>query len=384
MKQELPIAVVLLAAGFLLWFWQSDREKQPVLAIQSMDRTDLDRSTASPDRRIEIASRVVAAEFQADVVEPNSDSNVSVSHANTKKIPRLDAKARAYIHQQANRETIQLMSSIAERLAASQPFASNLRMQGNLFGSSIAATGTYSQMGQGTHKSRIELKFGTKPNAPSVFQLCDGRFVYHLQTCQTPNASSGKKQTFEFVDLLRVQQTAGERATGVTPTGWVATGGVSSLFQHLASAFNFGACDRPDETTVVLRGSWAANSLRSVAIGPLNDGGDPGGEIRWEKIPPQLPHAVELSLQQNSDLSYFPARITFLKFILQKDNRYLLQPCVTLLMSPPQPLGMVDDGFFVIDSANLDSIDATDRYLARIDAFDETRQAAEQVETMDR
>lgn len=393
MKQELPFAVVLLAAGCLLWFWQSGNKNPPVFAaptLQSPSPVPTPSDTAAHaviDDSPESNDQVILAEFREEIPGTADLDSREFTSANEPVPPTLSGynlQTLAFVHTQTNRETVQLMASIAEELASSQPFGSEIRMQGNVFGRTVSAQGTYSQMGQGTHKSRIELKFGSEPNAPSVFQLCDGRFVYNLQTSQMPRAGNGKKQTFEFVDLHRVRQIAGERSTRISATGWVATGGLSSLFQHLASAFNFGAADVGDDSSVVIRGSWDPSSLRSVATIPLQDENEFNLPIRWEDIPEQLPHAVEITLEKNSEFRYFPAKIAFLKFAEQKKGHYDVQPIVVFTFSDPQSLGNISDRMFVIDSSNLESIDATDRYIARIDAFNETRQAAEQIETLDR
>ena len=379
------------AVGCVLWFWQSNHEKPPISAISSPpSAVEAIPIAGMEDFEIE-PFQVAQAGFQTESFErqdPDSGripSEIEIAQPiSEQSFPEAGVfSTSAFIHEQPNRESVQLMSRISQRLAASQPFGLKLRLSGRLFETAVFASGNYAQMGQGTFKSRIELKFGSEPNAPTVFQLCDGRFVYNLQTSPMSHSAKGKKQTFEFVDLLHVQQTAGESQTKITPTGWVATGGISSLFQHLASAFNFGASEQTDRSTIVLRGSWDQNSLQSVLFNPLNGESQLQPLVRWEKVPRQLPHAVELVLEKNSEFDYFPSKITFLKFVKQKDNQYDLDPIVTLLLSEPQPLGAVSDRFFVIDSSNLKPTDATDGYIARIEAFEEIRQAT-QLETLER
>jgi hypothetical protein len=391
MKQELPFAVVLLAAGCVLWFWQSNHEKTPVFSSSPSENAAEPIPIAGMGEFEIEPFQVAQAGFQTEAFLPQeSDSRkipteIEISQPiSAQSFPKAGIFSNnAFIHAQPNRQSVQLMSQISQRLASSQPFGLKLRLSGQLFETAVLASGNYAQMGQGTFKSRIELKFGSEQNAATVFQLCDGRFVYNLQTSPMPHSAKGKKQTFEFVDLVRVQETAGESQTKITPTGWVATGGISSLFQHLASAFNFGASEQTDDSAIVLRGSWDQNSLQSVLFNPLDGESRSQPQIRWEDVPKQLPHAVELVLQKNSEFDYFPSKITFLQFVKQKDDQYKLDPVVTLLLSEPQPLGAVSDRFFVIDSSNLKPTDATDGYIARIEAFEEIRQAA-QLETLER
>lgn len=394
MKQELPFAVILLAAGCLLWFWQSAPEKPSISAIPSSENADEALPIAGmEDFEPQPYYDVIQADFQIEPFETpdhdsrqlSSESEIAEPNPDEREFPETSSfSANAFIHKQTDRESVRIMSQISQRLASSQPFGLKLRLSGKLFGTSVSASGNYAQLGQGTHKSRIELKYGSEPNAPTVFQLCDGRFVYNLQTSPMPHSAKGKKQTFEFVDLVRVRQTAGERETKITPTGWVATGGISSLFQHLASAFNFGASQPTDDSSIVLRGSWDQNSLQTVLFNPLDGESNLDPLIRWEEVPRQLPHAVELVLKKNSDFIYFPTKITFLQFVHRQDDQYDVKPVVTLLFSDPRPLGAVTDRFFVIDSSNLKPTDTTDGYIARIEAFQETRQAAEQLKTLGR
>lgn len=384
MKQELPFAVVLLAVGGLLWFWQSDKEKTPIFDIQHSDSPQLMADDAG------ISSNpypVAQAGFQASIEEESFPKQTEPlnSENSLATLPQNEfGKIGPFIHERTDQQSVQLMSDIAQKLAFSQPFSSSLQLTGNIFGKQVSANGTYSQMGQGTHKSRIELKFGSEPNSPSVFQLCDGRFVYNLQTSQMPLNINGKKQTFEFVDLNRIKKSSGEQRSGFTPTGWVATGGISSLFQHLASAFNFGSAEQTDESTIILRGSWDRNSLNMMSSQSVEATTKSNKMIRWEKVSRQLPHAVELTLKSNDAFYYFPTQITYLVFEHQGGGQYEARPVMNLFINAPEPLVNLTDRFFVIDSSNLDSVDATDRYVARIDAFKETRQAAEQANTLDR
>ncbi|MFT5301432.1 MAG: hypothetical protein ACI87E_001488 [Mariniblastus sp.] len=424
MKQELPFAVALLAAGCLLWFSQSTESSK-----SSGDQTGASTGSsqvagdlAQPPQNVDSANsgrqRVkdlaadssfnARASYQDAVASENSDSTMLTTDetavsAEAAKQPNAKSPANRFVFSVSNQQSITFLAATAKQVADSQPLTSTLQMTGNMYGEVVSATGSYYQMGQGTSKSRIDLSFGMLPNSPRVFQLCDGRFVYKLQT-------EGADRKFEFVDLLRVSEKAGERSGGISPTGWVASGGIASLFQHLASAFNFGPPEFGNDSTVTLRGSWDENVLRrilgsgSIAFEPRDS---PFNASDWSQVPAQLPHAVELIFERHPQFGYFPKQISFLKFELPGRKRIPRNkkvksspdgaglpgpiPTVTLAFSATQSLTVdsnsptgITDRFFVIDSSNLESVDLTDEYIARIRRFEQSQQATTAGSTIDR
>ena len=395
MKQELPFAVALLAAGSLLWFSQSPesaKSSSPV-SVESSDSagsqsTLVAAATANSESD---SSTVIRASFLED--DPREGSQKAVaSDASVKTIGTDGVQAslrdpRTFIHQESNSDSLEMLASTSVRIANSQPLSSSIQVTGNMFDEVVSATGNYFQKGQGTSKSRMELNFGMLPNSPRVFQLCDGRFVYKIQ-------SEGDQRTFEFVDLIKIRESSGESGLGLSPTGWVATGGIASLFQHLASAFNFGAIETISDSQVVLRGSWDKHALQQIlkSDGAGFDSADSTiAPEEWALVPLQVPHAVELVFRKDPQLGYFPKRVSFMKFSVEATSqKQSVRPTVTLEFSPRQPLANSDgspisDQFFVIDTSNLESVDLTQQYIARIESFQGVRQTkAVKTETTNR
>jgi hypothetical protein len=395
MKQELPFAVALLAAGCLLCFSQfsgpsNSTAKIPTVSVQTADLSQSvgggshegDESggpfaasteeTGSNDEPYAVAQTSYQEHVERD--QDQSQINPPMSARPATKSP-LDPDL--YVHQASNPKAVSFLAELAKQIADSQPHGSTNQLTGNLFDQVVSASGDYYQMGKGSHKSRIELVFGTSANSPSVIQLCDGRFVYKFQ-------SSSDKRSLEFVDLSRVRKTAGERGSGIAPSGWVASGGIASLFQHLASAFNFGELELGDQSSVTMRGSWDDNALRQI-VGVVEDLENTAEDRakRLNQIPAQLPHAVELIFRRDKNLNYFPKRIKFLRFE-ESDNVTELSPMVVLEFSAPRPLPNFSDRYFVVDSTGLDPIDMTEHYIARIIDFDRLERTAESDETLDR
>ena len=290
--------------------------------------------------------------------------------------PAFSPTAR-YLNQTSNTETINLLANSANEIANSKPFQLKLELWGNVFQQQIAASGNYFQMGQGSHKTKIELSFDQTPGKPQMLQLCDGRFVYtvhsSLAETNTEEANGTKtQQKLEFVDLLRVKEATGDQATNqriVSPTGWVATGGIASLLRHVASGFNFGPPEAldPSSDRILIRGSWDEAELRKL-VSDLDNNIQLGSPIEWAKVPRHIPHAIEMTLVRGLNQTYFPHQISYFRFNV-KDHQATIEPSVSMTFSAPQPLSNLADGFFVLNTSKFEPTDTTDRYIARLKSF---------------
>jgi len=400
MKQELTFAVVLLAIGCLLWGSGS----KAISPAQQANKPIIDPSQVASSGRFDTRHSVIQASFQQSTVTegqipvqpqlaqlsqpqiaPTAQSNQSNSQA---KNPAPLPSTNGYRHATSNLASIELLAQAAREAADAQPFGSKLNLKARVFEQDVIASGDYYQMGQGSHKTKLELTFDQMPGSPKLLQLCDGRFVYTIHSTGDTNGGVGnvtpQQQSLEFVDLLRVKEAAAEARAGnldrFSPTGWVATGGIASLLQHLASGFNLGQPESLDRNSdqILIRGGWDENALRGIVF-DLDNRTKLGSPIQWDQVPKHLPHAIELVLTRNANRTYFPSQITFLRFGT-KDDQATIEPSISLTFSPPKPLLNLSDGFFVIDSSNLEPTDATDRYIARIKSFRKIRRQQSSVE----
>ena len=400
MKQELTIAVVLLAIGGLFWASGRSPDHEPLHAVVGSQFADSQNVLSKQQAAIVSAGQqqrlnsqqefpVVPASYQQPIVDagselalpdlafpansPTTPINDSLPSPNSPSaVPKFSATAE-YFHPTSNRGAVELLASAAIEIANSNPFQSKLAIWGQVFQQEIVASGNYYQMGQGSHKTKIELSFDQMPGKPQMLQLCDGRFVYTIHSddssAQSEAQAATSQQKLEFVDLLRVQEATGDDTANrgiVSPTGWVATGGIASLLQHLASGFNFGPPEAldPNSNRILIRGSWDENALRGI-VSDLDNNIKLGSPIQWDQVPKHMPHAIEMVLVRSSNQAYFPHQISFLRFGV-KDHQATIEPSVSMTFSPPEPLSNLADGFFVIDSSNLEPTDATDRYITRI------------------
>ena len=396
MKQELTFAVVLLALGgaFLIFNLGADKKTNSA-AIPNDLQSANQQAKPTLDAAGNSTDSIALASFQDDSTQShnegdqnrgtnNSEGTQQLSSNKSNSNPELASLAvsqAGFDIRKTDPHAVTLLATAARQISNSKPFKSAFSLRAESFGQNVVASGAYFQMGQGTHKTRIEMVFDSIASKPTLTQICDGRFFYTARSeerSSSANQRSLPQKTLEFVDLQRIQEAAGERPTQLTPTGWVATGGLSSLLQHLTSGFNFGPPSQLENSMTMIRGVWDPIALRQIISDP--DAPPLEGSVKWEDVPKQLPHAVEFIFSNNNG-AYFPSQVSFLRFDAKTGQAV---PTMILNLSNPSPLSNLADGFFVIDSNNLKPTDATDRYIARIESFQQTQQAAKESTTLDR
>ena len=405
MKQELPIAVGLLAIGGLLWLSgglggtssnnapipAKNVSSQPSFVRQASFQDDgtspLDgvAPSGSYQQGTQVPSKPVnplIAEKDAlggQAIGPQDFSLPIKEFATDSKVKNINAGSAAdYLHAAPDPRSAELLTGACKQIAHSIPFGTSLKLTGHLFDQDTVATGRYFQMGQGTHRSRLELKFNSGDAVASSFQLCDGRFVYRLQTF-------GGKQQFEFVDLNRFTEQTNVNSA-FSPSNWIATGGLASLLEQFNQSFNFGApkqitTDNQTQLTVI-RGCWNETELRHT-LGGQADTVFPSQEkirsrnaIPWDKIPQQLPHGIEVVFGNDALLGSFPHEIRYLKFAPNPDGGAMrLEPMMTLQFSHPVEANQLTADMFVIRSSDIESVDTTGQYLAQVQSILAKRQA---------
>ena len=405
MKQELPIAVGLLAIGGLLWLsggWGGTSSNQtPIPAKNVTDQPSVVRQASYQDNGTSpLASEALPGNQQRGNQLPSKPVNPLIAEkdalggqaagpqdfslplkdfATDSKVRNVNARSAAdYLHAAPDPRSAELLTSVCKQIANSTPFGTSLKLTGHLFDQDTTATGQYFQMGQGTHRSRLELEFNAGDEIASSFQLCDGRFVYRLQTF-------GGKQQFEFVDLNRfTEQTSA--SSSFSPSNWIATGGLASLFEQFNQSFNFGApkqVSTDDQTQLtVIRGCWNETALRHTlgnqagTVFPDKQMIRSRNAIPWNKIPQQLPHGIEVVFGNDAVFGTFPREIRYLKFAPNPDGGAMrLQPMMTLQFAHPEETVRLTENMFVIRSSDIESVDTTGQYLAQVQSILAKRQA---------
>lgn len=371
MKQELPIASGLLALGALLCWFPFSSAKAPAsnptseASIQQQD--DAVRSGGAERRSPSAASRDDQSWVDSSAERPTLGANATNKPADSTGFGlstayKVSETPASYWHRVSDPRAVNWLNRVAAQSRQSPPLGTSIDLTAQLFNQTLKANGKYFQSGQGRGQARLELKFGTQENAPTIYHMCDGRFIYHLE-------SLGGEPNFNFVDLKRIEQAGDARHPAGQP--WIATGELAGFYSQLINAFNFGSPTLKDDGTVVIRGCWKQDRLARLLPQLVDETAKKDQQlpsnIDWSQLPPQLPHGVQLVFRPSKVVAYFPAQFSFVQF--ESDNHESLTTKVMLEIqwNRPQTIAAMNDRMFVIDSRNIESNDVTDHYLARIE-----------------
>jgi len=377
MKLELTLAAVLLAAGCLLWNVHmiggggegetAGKHKNLVTAQERLPTQG--QGSAASIHHIPLASdnsAVVQTGFQ----------QAAVAHS-TPFGSGLPAGSIDRQGQFPSLKSSELIKNAADNLLNSASIEANARITIRLFDEYVVAKGKYYQMGLGSTNARLEFEFGQSDDATQVVQICDGRFYYTL-------TESKKEKRLEFVNLERVSMVNGSTQSFVgDPTNLMATGGIASVLQNLAAVFDFDA-PVPSElggiSMLTLNGTWKADKLNQF-VSELVHPGELDSKNGWEELPRQIPHAVSVTLGNDSNFPLFPYRIVFYQYDPQTGS--FTHPMLTLELFEVGRSAPLSQNLFALDSSKAITIDATERYAVRVLRYHEIQaeqQAAKRTE----
>lgn len=339
MKLELPISIVLLAAGGLLWAGQSK------WLNFSLRRSGNSQSVeASNDRA-------------------RTNPGLLLSTA----VPLTDAESST-----ANSQSAAFLQSVGANLRLAPPFQTELQVQIQWSERSYSIGGIYAQPGQGSGQSKMELRVGTGADATTMTKICDGRFLYSFQ-------QRGTIKTLEFIDLRRLQETrlSAGLAQSDNPLSWIATGGLASLLENLAVAFNLGPAIVSEVNGIVLctiEGDWRIQSLAELLGASI--GSESEGQIFLENLPPQIPSRIKIELANVPAFGWLPQKLTF--FRPEKNSSpTLMRVLADVQFSAPASFVFDPDEFLHINTDEVESTDVTDLYVEQVHDFGFARQASQ-------
>jgi len=331
MKQELPIAITLLAIGCLPFLWQSRDASEASAAVRaSTVVTPTNSSTAS-----------VLASFTSDKLNATT---------------AMDGKA--------------FLKQVADSFANGQSVFGDLEIENHLYkskrkkrASSQTIEGRFWSRGMGSNQSRLELINRTSPQT-MLTQVCDGRFVYRLHD------PGERKIKFHSLDRLKRDDAGIIQAT--LPANWISHGSIDSLFGNLAEAFDFGDLKTsPDNQYVELVGAWNPDHLAKLMVNWVDH-----REIlptpSWSKLPPQFPHGARLRFASDGK-KYSPVEVVFFKFDSENNQP---TPSMSIKFGPLTEQSISSD-LFRID-AETGAIDETELYNERIDLLMGNQRVAEE------
>ncbi|MCH2177882.1 MAG: hypothetical protein MK106_03675 [Mariniblastus sp.] len=349
MKLELPFAIFLLAAGCLLWLGGGSFYRNTQNSASETQKTVVPSKTTTISEPIKYPIQLVAKQEPAV-----SDKSENASTFGSLKGAKL-------------------LEQVAANIVSSPPIESSVLLTVDLFNQHLVTQGKYIQLGQGSRKSRLDFQYDLEEGEGTgkLTQICDGRFFYSIQ-------ETGEEKNLRFVDLYQLA-TADQQGLLAQPTAWMATGGLSSLMQHLAQAFDFAPITKGTISgvpTLVLRGTWKLEYLKRLTDKQL----DPqwlNQPVRWDKLPPQLPHVVELHLGADQFLPLFPYRIVFSRYDDGNEQKPPT-PIVRFEMNEVSKLKSVDQEWFVVQSGATNQIDLTEELASRVRFISKSIRTAKQ------
>jgi hypothetical protein len=395
MKQELPLAVALLAAGSLLWLTQLAEPADSsgvVLDSNVSINESIQREQAAKrqmprltDPNIALPIRVYRDRglLEEDTNSGNSGNSQVALITYEEEIPstvwqeetssvvrKRSATKKSWAN--PNQSPLRFLLDVSNSLANSMPFEVNVSMSGTIFDQKVEAVGTYYQMGQGTQKSSLALKFANDSNPVSIHQLCDGNIVFKLQEF-SHNGLVDRKDTLEFVNLDVLRESMADTTSALIPTGWVASGGIACTIRHLSAAFDFEEKKRQSNGDVLLRGV-----LNAKTVAKLTGKTSLTEEPDWGALPSHFPHTVELVLGVDSTLSYVPRRMSFSRFP-NRESQMTNKELINIGFSRFQVLTDLSDDSFRAKYIDVEKVDVTADYIARMKkiGFSSESQSAE-------
>ena len=360
MKLELPLAVGLLAFGCLLCLGQRWNRANDTVLESSPSQTK--HPIPGHSAAVQLAAFDQPLQPDASTQQPVSTHRIGLTTRQqaAQKSPSNDVQFIDEKH--FDSQSRKVLQTAVDNLFNSPAITAKSRIRTRLFGELVTAEGQLVHLGQGTNRSRFEFYSGDAGSVIQIVQICDGQVSYVIKTV---NGQS----TLELIDLYRLaEKTNSDTKFAGTASAWLATGGLTSLLDHLARSFDFNT---PQKTQIdgipmlTIRGQWRLGRLQQLLQGQVNlDGAQ--STVRWDQLPPQLPHAVEIILGNDEFMPLFPYQIVFYQY--QPDGQ--ARPLVSMEMYEVDKVESIDPSLFTVNSNNIDSsINATSRYENQIEFY---------------
>lgn len=391
MKQELTIAFCLLAAGVTLGSWQSAGQWIGS-ALKSEAESEASTTEFTSDSRGRYSDDANEPNYVASAVQQASYVALGLASPATAISMGDPRPVSDFRSDGATADRAELMLRRARHMIDDGPaFESSVSVQASFFGQTVVGSGLYLQTGQGEGKTRTSLAFHsvssddmtespTTPPQQQVTNLCDGRFVYRLHEDLIE-----AQQTLEFYDLQQIknsksnleEQSDNLRHGIPLAPGELMASGMAGLLQHLADEFRFAIVEESNAAagnTRLLRGTWQPSRLQNLLRDHLTPEQLNAG-LAWSQLPPNLPHAVEVTLARASASAWewelFPSQLTFYQF-QNRDDRTMAHPIVTIQFQCPETGDAISADQFVLRSENLEATDLTQQYLSKLRPSDDS------------
>ncbi len=278
----------------------------------------------------------------------------------------------------AGTESKKLLRSSSHRIHNSTPLQAKCRMTVSLFGEEVVAEGRYWQMGQGSGSARMDLSISTASidagdsvaqQAVKMQQVCHRGFYYRLQ-------NNGQEPDLQIADLNRISDTDNQLLFA-SQNAWLSMGGLSSLIDSLKTNFDFDAPvnSRLGKTEAwKLSGKWKENRLVRLLNGQIQHSVI-GNGIKWQQLPPQVPHTCEILMGADDYFPLFPYRISFFRQELEGE-RPVKKRILKIEFFELQQNAKLSNAIFEMNFDGIRPNDLTSEMVQRVKALQNLQRAA--------
>lgn len=208
-----------------------------------------------------------------------------------------------------------LVAQAAQRLLLLPAIEANTRQQLALFGQQTIGVGTYMQWTRPPQLMlRLDLKLQLGDQMTSLLQVSDGDSLWVRR-------DQGGQSQLSRVNLRKLRENASQLShthpdAFLSPSLWMAVGGLPALLFQLESHFQFGAAtptEFRDLPVWSVEGTWKPDLLARL-LPSQQDAILAGEPPRLEELPAHLPHGVTLILGRDEVIPLFPYRVSYHRF----------------------------------------------------------------------
>ncbi len=206
----------------------------------------------------------------------------------------------------------ELVAEAAHRLLLAPGLEAKTRQSVHIFDQKLVGSGEYCQLTQGPKLFlKLDLKLQVGGQVHSLRQISDGDSLWEVR-------GQGELQTFSHVNLGRLREVAGNTKPLVSPSFWMAIGGIPRLLAKLNESFIFG----PPRPAMIgkhpvwqVEGEWKPAMLARM-LPAQSEAILAGAQADLQELPEQVPHGVTLILGRDKIIPLFPYSFSYFRDVL--------------------------------------------------------------------
>lgn len=263
----------------------------------------------------------------------------------------------------APQSSAELIAAVIARLESFGTVAFKLHQEITLFDERLVGAGNYLQVAHGDRLWRLEVVLKGENDTALLQQVCDGRYLWIHER-------NGAAQQLRKIDLLQVNQVAqAQRDAGGPLLNW-GTGGLAQLIRGLGESFEFGGIEETvwqAKPAYRVSGRWRPALLAELLPEQKDKirAGQGGDLSRLAR------HVPDQAVLYVSSEDLLPLRVEYLRH--EKPAWYArlwssaADRAITSIEFFDYKLDQpIDERHFTFPSGNIEAVDGTDAYLARL------------------